>query len=487
MNGNTLTNIFASINSFESITGNSFFDAIVKFIFGFLGIDIIMDSVNKGAPIPAQGYVQLVFSSLTLILGLLSIHKFVYLLIAIFAKPKTYPEAPKDKRYAFIITAWNEEKVIANLIKCIREQDYPQELIEIFVVADNCTDNTGKIAEENGAHVYYHFDPNQRSKGYGLHYLVGEMSKTIDIENDFYAYTTLDADNVPAPDYISKLNNYLQYSNVDECICYRNSKNLSENWIAAMCGIQAYSHSLTGLRAREALNIQQEIYGPSTTFRSHVLAKFGWKWTDLCEDMEMLIDLTAAGYKCGYTEEAVFYEEQPNTLKLLWRQRIRWAKGGLIAFLQEGPGLLKSMFKKPSWSKYDIFMQTFPYSLSVFWLGFLYQLTSIILFLCAGPSGYYNWASFGSYVGSLFLGAYISGFVIDLIVIIREREHFLLPLGKTLAYIFLFPLYNIVDPLFSALTPFIKGSWGHIDHHFVESGTTLREQEKSKSKKKSDR
>ena len=76
------------------------------------------------------------------------------------------------------------------------------------------------------------------------------MAKDIDIEHDFYAYTTLDADNVPAPDYLTKLNNYLQASNVDECVCYRNSKNLSENWISAMCGVQAFGHTVNGLRAR---------------------------------------------------------------------------------------------------------------------------------------------------------------------------------------------------------------------------------------------
>ena len=458
-------------------------NAIVKWFYGFCGIDIIMDAISKNEPVPAQGYVQLVFSGLLAVLGILSCYRVFYFILGVFGRSRRYPEAPKDKRYAFIITAWNEETVIGNLIHDIRAMDYPQELIEIFIVADNCTDKTREVAEKLGAHVYYHNDPSQRSKGYGLKSLVEQMAKDIDIEHDFYAYTTLDADNVPAPDYLTKLNNYLQASNVDECVCYRNSKNLSENWISAMCGVQAFGHTVNGLRARSILNISQEVYGPSTTLRSYVLAKSGWKWTSLTEDIETVMDLTARGYKTGYTGEAVFYEEQPNTLKLLWRQRVRWARGGLIAFHMYGWKLLKSFFKKPSWGKYDIFWQTFPMSFVYFWLGFLYQVTSIILFLTIGNSGYFNWWTFGNYVITLFAGAYVSGFFINLVVIIREWKHFLLPLWKTILYIFLFPIYNVIDPIFAAMSAFIHPKWKHIDHHFVKSGKDLAAEEAEKKAK----
>ena len=458
--------------------------AILKWIYGFFGIDIIMDSLNKGQAVPVQGYLQAVFSGFLALLGIFTAYRAVYFILGVFGRCRRYPEAPKDKRYAFIITAWNEEKVIANLIECIRNQDYPQELIEIFVVADNCTDDTARIARECGAHVYEHHDPTQRSKGFGLHFLVEQMAKEMDLESSFYAYTTLDADNVPAPDYITKINNFLQATGADECVAYRNSKNLSENWISAMCGVQAFGHSVNGLRARSILNTAQEMYGPSTTLRSYVLADGGWKWTSLTEDLETVMDLTTRGYKTGYTEEAVFYEEQPTTIKLLWRQRVRWARGGLLAFRMYGGKLLKSFFKKPTWSKYDIFWQTFPLSFVFFWVGFLYQITSIILFLAMGDSGYFNWSSFLNYVITLFAGAYISGFFINLVVIIREWKHFLLPLWKTVLYSVLFPLYNVVDPLFAAMAAFIRPKWKHIDHHYVKDSKDLREEEMRKMGKK---
>ena len=103
------------------------------------------------------------------------------ILISLFAKPVVFPAAPMDKRYAVLISARNEEAVIGNLIRDIqlqslpptwqllpshmREalrkrdsrmnhsaepddtrdiqlQSYPTDLIDIWVVADNCTDST---------------------------------------------------------------------------------------------------------------------------------------------------------------------------------------------------------------------------------------------------------------------------------------------------------------------------------------------------------
>ena len=56
----------------------------------------------------------------------------------------------KDHKFMAIIPAHNEESVIKNLIESLNNQDYPKELLDIYVIADNCTDNTAKIAKEEG-------------------------------------------------------------------------------------------------------------------------------------------------------------------------------------------------------------------------------------------------------------------------------------------------------------------------------------------------
>ena len=68
------------------------------------------------------------------------------------------PTAGKLNRYAVLISGRNEEKVIGELVKSIKNQDYPSELIDVFVIADNCTDNTAEVAREAGAEVFVRND-----------------------------------------------------------------------------------------------------------------------------------------------------------------------------------------------------------------------------------------------------------------------------------------------------------------------------------------
>ncbi len=76
----------------------------------------------------------------------------------------------KDHRFMAIIPAHNEEAVVANLIESLKKQDYPKELFDIYVIADNCTDNTAKVAKEAGAIVYKRFDETKKTKGYALNW-----------------------------------------------------------------------------------------------------------------------------------------------------------------------------------------------------------------------------------------------------------------------------------------------------------------------------
>ena len=78
-------------------------------------------------------------------------YQMVYLIVGLVKKdrPETLPAQPH--RFAVLIPARNEEMVISGLIDSIHRQDYPTELIDIYVIADNCTDSTAARAIECGA------------------------------------------------------------------------------------------------------------------------------------------------------------------------------------------------------------------------------------------------------------------------------------------------------------------------------------------------
>ncbi|MBR4399488.1 MAG: glycosyltransferase, partial [Aeriscardovia sp.] len=90
---------------------------------------------------------------LALVGGAMVVYEVFYLVMGLFVKPIVFPPAPKDKRYAILISARNEGEVIGQLINSIRKNDYPQDLVDIWLVADNCTDNTVQVAQSLGVHV----------------------------------------------------------------------------------------------------------------------------------------------------------------------------------------------------------------------------------------------------------------------------------------------------------------------------------------------
>lgn len=440
----------------------------------------MMDAIEQGKPIPAQAWLNLIYTSATFLLGLFIAYRFIYSLMGLFGKSRKYKNAPNDKRYCFLLPARNEELVIKNLIDSIKSLKYPQELIDIVVIADNCGehDKTAQIAKEQGAIVIERHDKAHKTKGFALQYALNEFKKDHDLEKDYYAYIVMDADNILRDDFLEKLNGYMQNSGKDECVCYRNVKNMSENWIAAMCGINVYVAVVTGLRARSILNSNQQIYATGLCLRNYIL-KDGWNWTGLTEDLEMQTDLTSKNYKLGYCEEAVFYEEEPTKVGLFIKQQMRWSKGGIIAFFKYSWSLTKSFFKKPTWSKYDIYWQIFPYAFVAFWAAFLYQIISLILFGIYGDNGY-NWWNFASWLLTLVGGIYISNLFWDLVSVIREWKRFHLNIFKTIIYIFLFPIYQIIALPISAVSVFMNVKWKHIDHHYVIDPKELKKEEEEK-------
>ena len=84
-------------------------------------------------------------------------YQFFYIAVSLLKKAKSH-KTDKLHNYAILIAARNEQSVIENLIQSIKSQDYPQELVTVFVVADNCTDSTAQIAERAGAVVYERFN-----------------------------------------------------------------------------------------------------------------------------------------------------------------------------------------------------------------------------------------------------------------------------------------------------------------------------------------
>ena len=112
-------------------------------------------------------YLKSFSAALGAVFSAMLLYRTLWHIIGLFFTRKFKP-ALKNHKYAIAIAARNEENVIGNLLDSIAANDYPSELVTVFVVADNCIDKTAETARKHGAVCYERFDDKHKPKGYAL-------------------------------------------------------------------------------------------------------------------------------------------------------------------------------------------------------------------------------------------------------------------------------------------------------------------------------
>ena len=160
--------------------------------------------------------------AIVILFTLLYLYQGFYIVVGLVRRRWTDRYQPKKlHRFAAIVSARNEEAVIGELLESLQRQNYPQELLDLYVVADNCTDNTAATACQAGAFVYERFDQKHKGKGYAIDYLFRRLKEE---RKDVYdGYFVFDADNLVDPNFVSEMNRTFDRG-YDAVTCYRNSK-----------------------------------------------------------------------------------------------------------------------------------------------------------------------------------------------------------------------------------------------------------------------
>lgn len=399
---------------------------------------------------------------------ILTLYKFVYMVIGLFWKARKFAETDKRHKFAVVISARNEEKVIGNLLDSIHAQNYPKELITVFVIADNCDDGTAEICRKKGAIVFERHDPKHARKGWALQYGFEKIlcEYGADFADGFFIF---DADNLLHPDYMLEMNKAFSTEEFDVICGYRNTKNFATNLISSGYGIHFYRSSFSYHRPRQVVHSSTHIAGTGYLVKSKWLAE-GWHWTCLTEDTQFTYEVVSRGGKIGYCEDAEFYDEQPTRFKTVLKQRIRWAKGRLYAFFAYGYKLVAGIFRKKTnkWACYDMIFYGFPYGLCS---GLLAIATFLASFIgVAAASGWqgvveeYVTLSMLKSLGTA-LGLYwLQGVLTAFFVVLRERKKIHCPKPKLVFYVLFFPWFDLVDVPLSIASLFMHVTWRKIEH-----------------------
>ena len=383
-------------------------------------------------------------------------YQFFYVAVALL-KRKKFTCRNENHRIAVLIAARNEENVIGQLLDSIHAQkNYPMDHVDIYVGADNCTDDTARVARERGAIVFERHDTVHVGKGYVLNEMLKRIKRTG--RKHYDAYLVLDADNILDPNFISEIEKV--YSSGYEIVtCYRNSKNYGDNWISAGYALWFLREAQYLNNARMRLGSSCAVSGTGFLFSDGVLeACGGWNFFLLTEDIEFTIDNVVRGEKVGYAAGAVLYDEQPTDFRQSVRQRLRWAKGYIQVFRRYGADLLKGT-AKGSWSCFDMSMSILP-AFILTALCLLANLTLTTLGLMQGDGAWFAMRSLLECMGSILATLLVLGGI----TVASEWRRIHAPAWKKIAFTLTFPLFMLTYLPISLAALFMKVEWKPIHH-----------------------
>lgn len=386
------------------------------------------------------------------------LYQVVCILAGLFAKQVRFPKADMDNRYAVLISARNEESVVGNLIHSIRGQTYPCELIDIWLVADNCTDATADLARSLGCHVVERFDQEQIGKGYALTYLLDHMISS-GVSDDYDAYFVFDADNLLDKHYIEEMNKAFK-SGFKILTSYRNSVNLADNWVSSGSALWFIRESRFLNNSRMVFGSSCHVGGTGFMFSKEIMQRNkGWKFHLLTEDLEFTMDSLLHGDRVGYCGTAILYDEQPVAFAQSWRQRLRWSKGFLQIFRYYGPALIRRAVRERDFSAIDFTLLVCPFT--------VFTVIRIILGLIFAAFGFVTWysqlSSLGNWLITGVLGV-LGMMALAALTIVVERDHIGATNKELFAYILSFPIYMFSYIPISFQAMFSKAQWKPIVH-----------------------
>ena len=360
-----------------------------------------------------------------LLMGLCCAYQLAYTLLSLVKTPRWKPGAGTN-RYAVLICARNEAAVLPKLLESLRAQDYPG-VLDLYVAADNCTDDTARLARKGGATVFERHDLVHVGKGYALNFLLHRIWA----EGKHYdGYLLFDADNLARPDFVRRLDGVFG----PECPVvagYRNTKNY-RGWVAAGQGL-CFIREVRFLNCpRTLLGFSGNVTGTGFLVSEEILRTAGgWPWHCLCEDLEFSTVQMIAGRRIAYCPQAEYFDEQPATLSQSVRQRLRWCKGFLQVMASRGAGLGRAALRG-SWSCADLLISRIaPVLFNLLALGFAAAGAA----LAGGP------VLVLAALGRILACGYLSMLVMAALTTCTEWKRIQAPAVWKLAGIFTFPLY----------------------------------------------
>ena len=395
---------------------------------------------------------EILLSAVSLFLLFIPLYQLAFTPLS-FGKLKKPGKAASYLRFAVVVSARNEESVIGYLLDSLNSQNYPRDKYTVFVIADNCSDNTYGIAREHGAVTFERRDFVNIGKGFALTWFFKIFNR--DYRAQYDAVTIFDADNLVDPNFLSVMNDYLA-SGEDAVMGYRDSKNPHDSWVSGATSMMWWSMSRFYHTPRARLGLSSLAGGTGYCFRSE-LVENGWNTGSLCEDTEFSMQLMIRGKRLGFAREAIFFDEQPTDIRTSVRQRYRWAVGTYQCLFSCSQKLLSSaLMHRGGHLAADglMFLLLTPF------VGFSTLATLVQLLMIFNEPVKYWLDSLESFVSFAFIG-FVLCLIQGLLLLKLERK----PLRPMLGALIMYPMFLYMTVMINLVTMFYRNpQWRPIKH-----------------------
>jgi cellulose synthase/poly-beta-1,6-N-acetylglucosamine synthase-like glycosyltransferase len=254
-------------------------------------------------------------------------------LAAIFAARKNgAPRPPGTSRarprscFLVAIPAHDEEPDITLAVLSCRALNYPPELFQVVVIADNCTDRTADLARAAGARVVERTDRGRRGKGYAIEYLIEHLRSSGEFDT-LDALVVVDADTTVDPELLRVFDRELAAGH-DWVQSYDCVGNPHQSWRTRLI---TYAFSLINgvtLLGLNALGLSAGLRGNGMCLSTRGLRRIPWNSHGLTEDLEYSWLVRIAGGHIVLARDAVVYATMLGQAgSALTNQRRRWESG----------------------------------------------------------------------------------------------------------------------------------------------------------------
>lgn len=254
---------------------------------------------------------------------------------------------------SIMIPAHNEEKVIYHTVRSLLLLNYPKDKYEIIVINDNSSDNTNaeldrvKKDYDGDNLIVINTDKETGGRGksnalnIGFQYSKGEY------------IAVYDADNTAEKNALKYLITRIYFDNsLGAVIGKFRTRNKKSSLLTRFINIETLSFQWMSQGGRWNLFNLCTIPGTNFVVRKSVIDELGgWDPNAIAEDTEISFRIYKLGYKIAFMPLAVTWEQEPETVKVWFKQRTRWAKGNIYVISKYLKVLLT---EKPSKITFDI-------------------------------------------------------------------------------------------------------------------------------------